>query len=43
MRGKKEEAITLQEKAVKLAEADLKTNLQKVLESYRKGELPQVD
>ena len=40
MRDKKDQAIDLQEKAVKLADGDLKTNLQRSLDSYRKGELP---
>jgi len=43
MQGKKEEAIDLQGKAVKLAEADQKESLEKVLDSYRKGELPKAD
>lgn len=43
MQGKKEEAIELQAKAVRLAEADQKESLEKVLESYRKGELPKAD
>jgi thiol-disulfide isomerase/thioredoxin len=41
MQGKKDEAIQLQEKAVKLAEGDTQAGLRKVLDSYRKGELPQ--
>jgi len=40
MQGKKQEAIKLQEKAVKLAEGDMKKSLEKSLESYKKGELP---
>jgi thiol-disulfide isomerase/thioredoxin len=41
MQGKKDEAIELQQKAVELAEADSQTQFKKVLESYRKGKLPQ--
>jgi hypothetical protein len=40
MRGKKEDAIALQEEAVKLAEGDVKAGLQRVLDRYKKGELP---
>jgi len=40
MQGKKQDAIKLQEKAVKLAEGDMKKSLEKSLESYKKGELP---
>jgi hypothetical protein len=40
MRGKKDEAIALQEEAVQLATGDIKTGLQRVLDSYKKGELP---
>ena len=36
----REEAIKLQEKAVQLAEGELKAELQKALEAYRRGELP---
>ena len=43
MQGKKEQAIELQAKAVKLAEADQKESLEKVLDSYRRGELPKSD
>jgi len=39
MQGKKEDAIALQEKAVNLADAGNKKQLQKTLESYQKGEL----
>jgi hypothetical protein len=40
MNGKKSEAIALQEKAVKLADAETKPLVQQTLDSYRKGELP---
>ncbi len=40
MQGNKEEALALQEKAVGLADGDLKTELTKTLESYKKGEVP---
>lgn len=43
MKGNKEAAITIQEKAVNLAEGDVKTELQKNLDSYRKGELSKAD
>jgi hypothetical protein len=43
MRGKKAEALELQEKAVRLAEGELKEQLQGVLEGYRKGELPKAE
>ncbi len=43
MQGKKEDAIALQEKAVKLAESDQQESLQKSLDSYKKGELPKED
>ena len=43
MRGKKDEAIKLQEKAVKLAEGDMRKSLLKILDSYKKGELPKAD
>jgi len=43
MKGEKAEAIAMQEKAVKLAEGDMKTQLQKVLDSYEKGELSKAD
>ena len=39
MEGKKEDAIALQEKAVGLADSDRKAELQKSLDSYKKGEL----
>ena len=39
MQGQKDEAIALQEKAVALAEPDSKSQLQKTLESYKRGEL----
>jgi hypothetical protein len=37
---KRNEAIALQQKAVGLATDDLKSQLQKTLESYEAGELP---
>jgi thiol-disulfide isomerase/thioredoxin len=40
MNGKKTEAIAAQEKAIKLADANMKADLQKTLDSYRKGEIP---
>ena len=40
MNGKKEQAIELQEKAVKLADGDMKGSLQEVLDSYKQGKLP---
>ena len=43
LRGKKEEAVALEEKAVRLAEGDTQKSLQKVLDSYKKGELPRAD
>ena len=43
MQGKKTEAIELQEKAVNLAEAEMKASLQKTLDSYKKGELPKAE
>jgi thiol-disulfide isomerase/thioredoxin len=43
MRGQKEEAIALQEKAVKLAPSDQQGQYEKVLDSYKKGELAEVE
>ncbi len=43
MQNKKDKAIELQEKAVNLAEGDIKDRLQRTLESYKKGQLPVVD
>jgi thiol-disulfide isomerase/thioredoxin len=43
MRGKKEDAIALESQAVELAEGDLKPSIQKTLDSYKKGELPETD
>ncbi|HWV99581.1 MAG TPA: redoxin family protein [Candidatus Acidoferrum sp.] len=43
MQGKKEDAIALQEKAVGLADGDLKASLQKSLDSYKKGELAEAE
>lgn len=39
MQGKKEEAITLQQKAINLAEGDTKAQLEKTLEGYKRGDL----
>jgi thiol-disulfide isomerase/thioredoxin len=39
MQGQKDEAIALQSKAVDLAEGPMKTQLEKTLESYKRGEL----
>jgi len=43
MQSKRDQAIALQEKAVNLAEGDEKANLQKSLDSYKKGLLPKAD
>ena len=43
LQGKKEEAITLQEKAVKLAGEDQKETFQQTLDDYKKGELSKGD
>ncbi len=43
MQGKKEEAITLQEKAVKLVGEDQKETFQQTLDDYKKGELSKGD
>ena len=43
IQGKKEEAITLQEKAVKLAGEDQKETFQQTLDDYKKGELSKGD
>lgn len=40
LQDKRAEAITLQEKAISLADPEHKAGLEKVLESYRKGQLP---
>ncbi len=40
LQGKKDKAIELQEKAIKLAERPLKENLEKTLESYKAGKAP---
>jgi hypothetical protein len=40
MQGKKDDAIALQEKAIKMAESDeQKSSLQKSLDEYKSGEL----
>jgi len=41
MQDKKDEAIKLQQAAVEQAEGDMKKELQKTLESYKSGKLPQ--
>ena len=43
MQGKKDEAIELQSKAVKLADNNQQESLQKTLDSYKQGELPKAD
>jgi thiol-disulfide isomerase/thioredoxin len=43
MQGKKDKAIELQEKAVNLADDEMKKSLQKTLDSYKKGELTKAD
>ena len=43
MRGNKEEAISLQQKAVGLVEADQQGQYQKTLDGYKKGELTKAD
>ena len=43
MQGKKERAVELQEKAVGLADASQKKAFQKVLDTYKKGQLPEAN
>ena len=43
MQDKKDEAIAMQEKAVKLAEGDAKEGMQSTLDSYKKGKLPEAE
>jgi hypothetical protein len=43
MLGQKDEAIALQEKAVSAADGDMKTQLEKTLDSYKRGELTKAD
>jgi S1-C subfamily serine protease len=43
LQGKKDEALKLQEEAVNVAEAGLKTQLEKTLDDYRSGKLPEVE
>lgn len=43
MQGKKDEAIQMEEKAMKLADDDQKKILQKTLDSYKEGKLPKVE
>src|SRR5262245_42961209 len=43
MQGKKEEAIEFQEKAVNLADDQMKKSLQQTLNSYKQGELPKAE
>ena len=40
LQGQKDKAIEIQEKAVKLAEGDMKDKLQEVLDSYKQGKVP---
>lgn len=42
MAGKKEEALKTQQKAITKADDDLKEQLQKTLDSYKEGKLPEV-
>jgi tetratricopeptide (TPR) repeat protein len=43
MQGKKDEAIGLQEKAVNLADSSTKTQYERTLEAYKRGELTKAD
>jgi hypothetical protein len=43
IQGRKEEAIQLQNQAVTVAEGREKEGLQKTLDSYRRGELPNAE
>jgi tetratricopeptide (TPR) repeat protein len=43
LQGKKEEAVSLQQKAVDLAVGDEKSKLAKTLATYRKGDLPEAN
>jgi predicted negative regulator of RcsB-dependent stress response len=43
LKGNKDEAISLEEKAVAMSAGDLKNQLQKTLDSYKKGELTRAD
>jgi thiol-disulfide isomerase/thioredoxin len=43
MQGKQDKAIELEEKAVKLAEGEMKPQLEMTLESYKDGKLPKAD
>jgi thiol-disulfide isomerase/thioredoxin len=43
MLGQKAEAVELQQKAVGLADSNLKGQLERTLESYKRGELPKAD
>ena len=43
MQGKKDKAVELEEKAVKLAEAEMKPQLEMTLESYKDGKLPKAE
>lgn len=43
MQGEKAEALKLQEKAVSLADGDLKTQLEKTLKGYKNGELTKAE
>ena len=43
MLGDKKEALALQEKAVALADGDMKDSFQKTLEGYKRGEVAKSD
>jgi thiol-disulfide isomerase/thioredoxin len=43
MRNNKEKAIDFQQKAVALADEEVKDRLQKTLDSYKKGQLPEIE
>jgi thiol-disulfide isomerase/thioredoxin len=43
MQGQKQQAIELQEKAVRLADGDMKAQLEKTLDSYKRGELSKAE
>ena len=43
MQGQKEEALALQKKAVGLAQGNVKAQLEKTLEAYKRGELAEVE
>lgn len=43
MKGEKEQAVQLQQKAVELADSEMKEDLQKTLTSYKEGKIPTSD